>query len=111
MIKIDSIGRINLPKAMRERYGFNYGVSVNAIDTGEGILIKPAEGIYKIKESDMQVLREIVDYCKTLNVLSDDATATLSAICRETEVKCPSCNKNMYQKADLTYYCSSCSKE
>jgi bifunctional DNA-binding transcriptional regulator/antitoxin component of YhaV-PrlF toxin-antitoxin module len=111
MIKIDSIGRINLPKDMRKRYGFNYGVSVVAVDTGEGILIKPAEGIYKINESEMQILREIVDYCKTLNVLDDDASATLSTICRETEVPCPNCDKNMYQKADLTYYCSSCSKE
>ena len=99
MIKIDSIGRINIPKAMRERYGFKYGVSVVAIDTGEGVLIKPAEGVYKVKESDMQVLREIVDYCKTLNVLNDDAALKLSEICKETEVKCPKCNRILGGKA------------
>ena len=37
--KIDSLGRIVLPKEMREYYGIALGDSLNLIPTEEGILI------------------------------------------------------------------------
>lgn len=37
--KIDNLGRIVLPKEMREYYGISLGDSLNLIPTEEGILI------------------------------------------------------------------------
>ncbi len=41
-LKIDKAGRIILPKPVRERHGFSAGSDIEAQETPEGIMLKPA---------------------------------------------------------------------
>lgn len=40
-LDIDKVGRVVLPKAVRERYGVAHGGRVELVDTGQGMLLKP----------------------------------------------------------------------
>lgn len=42
-VSIDKAGRIVVPKAIRERYGFHAGTDVELEETGHGIVLNPAE--------------------------------------------------------------------
>ena len=46
--RVDNLGRICIPKAMRQLYGLSYDVEL--IVTGEGVLIRPVGGIYKQRD-------------------------------------------------------------
>ena len=40
-LKIDSAGRIVVPKPMRERLGFKAGTDIEIVETADGIVLKP----------------------------------------------------------------------
>ena len=42
-LRIDKSGRIVVPKALRERFGFKPGPELEALELPEGVLIKKAE--------------------------------------------------------------------
>jgi len=44
MRKVDNLGRIVIPKELRTKYGLFLGVDLVFEDSGDGILVKAAEG-------------------------------------------------------------------
>jgi AbrB family looped-hinge helix DNA binding protein len=40
-LDVDKVGRMVLPKALRERYGIGQGGRLEIVDTGLGVLLKP----------------------------------------------------------------------
>ncbi|MDQ2889255.1 MAG: AbrB/MazE/SpoVT family DNA-binding domain-containing protein [Gemmatimonadota bacterium] len=40
-VDVDKVGRLVLPRAIRERYGIPDGGRVEIVDTGQGVLLKP----------------------------------------------------------------------
>ena len=43
MRKVDKLGRIVIPQALRKKYGLTEGAAIEFIDIGEGITLKLAE--------------------------------------------------------------------
>jgi transcriptional pleiotropic regulator of transition state genes len=50
MRKVDKLGRIVIPKELREKYGLEEGASIDFQDFGEGILVKASANLCKICE-------------------------------------------------------------
>jgi AbrB family looped-hinge helix DNA binding protein len=40
-LDVDKVGRVVLPKEVRERYGIGQGGRLEIVDTGSGVLLKP----------------------------------------------------------------------
>ena len=48
MRKVDRLGRIVVPKELRKKYGLIEGASIEFLDIGDGITIKPSDPFCKI---------------------------------------------------------------
>ena len=48
MRKVDKVGRIVVPKELRKKYGLTEGVSIEFLDIGDGITVKPSDPLCKI---------------------------------------------------------------
>ena len=48
MRKVDKLGRIVIPRRLREKYGLTEGVSLEFIDVGDGVTVKPATHLCSI---------------------------------------------------------------
>ena len=48
MRKVDRLGRIVVPKELRKKYGLTEGASIEFLDIGDGITVKPSEPFCKI---------------------------------------------------------------
>ena len=46
--RIDKLGRIVIPLELRKKYGLNEGTSVDFVDEGEGVTVKPSDPFCKI---------------------------------------------------------------
>jgi AbrB family looped-hinge helix DNA binding protein len=47
--KLSSKGKVNIPKLLRSRYNWNTGQQLSVIDTGDGVLLRPAHSFKKTK--------------------------------------------------------------
>ena len=48
MRKVDNLGRIVIPKELRRKYGLIDGANISFEDSGDGILVRPSEGLCRI---------------------------------------------------------------
>lgn len=48
MKKVDKLGRIVIPRELREKYGLTEGAIIEFLDNGEGITVKVLEPICKM---------------------------------------------------------------
>ena len=48
MRKVDKLGRIVIPLELRQKYGLGEGVTIEFLDDGEGITVKPIESVCKV---------------------------------------------------------------
>ena len=48
MRKVDKLGRIVIPQELRKKYGLTQGASIEFIDVGEGVTVKPCDPLCKI---------------------------------------------------------------
>ena len=48
MRKVDKLGRIVIPLELRRKYGLDEGVTIEFLDDGEGITVKPIESVCKV---------------------------------------------------------------
>ena len=51
MKKVDKLGRIVIPSALREKYGLTEGSAIEFIDTGDGIAVQSSQSLCKICHS------------------------------------------------------------
>ena len=107
MKKIDSIGRVMLPKDMREDLNITENTNLK-LEVCEGYLkITPTECMYKISKADMLELRKIYIALKQSGLLDEHYIEVLSRITNESNVKCEKCNCNMFVD-DKSYRCYNC---
>lgn len=57
--KLSSKGQIIIPKTLRSRYNWNTGQKLFVIDTGDGILLKPANSFEK---TDLEEVAGLLKY-------------------------------------------------
>ena len=48
MRKVDKLGRIVIPLELRQKYGLSEGVTIEFLDGGDGITVKPFEFVCKL---------------------------------------------------------------
>ena len=55
MRRVDKLGRIVIPRNLREKYGLSEGVGIEFIDAGEGIIVKASEPICRICKGEISL--------------------------------------------------------
>ena len=48
MRKVDTLGRIVIPKELRMKYGLTEGADITFEDNGEGVLVKGCDGLCRL---------------------------------------------------------------
>ena len=51
MRRVDKLGRIVIPRELREKYGLTEGATIEFLDVGDGVTVKPSEPFCKICRS------------------------------------------------------------
>ena len=59
MKKVDKLGRIVIPKELRDKYGFTEGARIEIHDAGEGICVKPYDTLCRICRSRISADTEL----------------------------------------------------
>lgn len=110
MRKVDNIGRIGLPKELRERRGIKEGDIFDIIEQGNDIILRGVAPTYSITESQMELLRNIYMMAKETFIFEDDTLYALREICRFTDNTCVECGSELYIDATNRYVCPKCNK-
>lgn len=108
MKKLDTVGRITLPKEMRDRNNFKTDDLFEIYERGDEIILKPMKKNYTISESQMSIIRKLYSMLKDTDLLEDSELSTLKEICRITDSSCPTCGELLYISNDNTYKCMKC---
>lgn len=108
MRTLDSAGRICIPKDLRAAYNLTENTDIQIIDNGNGIILIPANRPYTITSSDMDALRRLYLMLNESGFLDSEYQEKLSKITRETDMKCQTCETNMFLTNENTYKCYKC---
>lgn len=108
MRSIDDVGRVCIPKNLREIYNLTGNTDLQITDNGNGILLSPAQKNYIISNENMKTLRKVYLMLKDSGFLDDEYKEKLSKITKETNVKCETCGENMFLTNDNVYECYKC---
>ena len=71
MRKVDRLGRIVIPQELRQKYGLTEGITIEFLDSGDGITVRASDSLCKI--------------CR--RKISDNATLPLCEACISEAVK------------------------
>jgi len=109
MRSLDGVGRVGLPKDIRERFGLKEGSIVN-IEEGDGyIKVIPAKiPDYKLTETNMDFLRKLYNNLKENNLVDENAITQLGKILKVTDNTCINCGANLFVTNDKKYECVKC---
>lgn len=109
MAKMDVLGRVGVPQALRKRYGINEAkTEVEITDNGDGILIKPKKDVYTLTAIDMKTIREVYIMLKEYNLLDSYNDEVLSRVTKKSESVCSKCGSNLFLNNDNTLKCYKC---
>ena len=108
MKKLDAIGRITLPKELRDRNGFKTDDMFEIYERGDEVILKPMKINYSINESQMLLLRKLYVMIKDTDILEESELITLKEICKCTDIVCPNCKEPLFLTSDNTYKCIKC---
>lgn len=108
MKQIDSLGRIVIPKELRERNGYKTNDLFEIYERGDEIILKPMKLNYSISDSQMLVLRKLFLMVKDIDLLEDSELNILKETCKCTDMTCPTCKEPLFINADNTYKCMKC---
>ena len=59
MRKVDRLGRIVIPLALREKYGLSEGTGIEFLDDGDGISIRASESLCRICHAEIQATSQL----------------------------------------------------
>lgn len=107
MTKIDYAGRLLIPKEIRNRLDMAEN-DYDFIEKDDEIVIRPIQRSYKISESEMEFLRDLLELSTSLGFIDDSQVQMLSEICKLTSSKCHKCDAYMYLDATGSYVCRNC---
>lgn len=105
---IDNVGRITLPKDVRDKYNLNPGANYNLIEEDSYIRLEPLNKLYSITNEDMKALRKLYLMLSDSDYLDDYYDTILSKITKRSEIKCDKCNNYLFLTSDNTYKCFKC---
>ena len=108
MRKIDSLGRVCIPKEIRNAYNIDQNTDLQILDNGNGIIILPSSRPFIISNNDMETLRKLYVMLKESGLIDDEYSHKLAKITKETDSKCATCGSNMFLTNDNTYKCYKC---
>ena len=108
MRRIDILGRLCIPKEIREKYKITENTDLQIIDNGDGIIIYPSSKPYTISQKDMETLRKLYLMLDESGFLDDDYKQKLAKITKESDSKCATCGNKMFLTNDNTYKCYKC---
>ena len=109
MRNIDSVGRISLPKNIRDKFGLKEGSALR-IEEGDGYIkvIPDKAPEYKIEEESMDFLRKLYNNLKENNLIEENALKRLGKIVGVTNNTCINCGANLFVTNDKKYECVKC---
>lgn len=108
MKKLDNIGRITLPKEIRDRNNFKPDDLFEIYENGSEIVLKPMKKNYNIDESQMNIIRKVYSMIKDTDLLEESELSILKETCKCTDLVCPTCKEPLYLSTDNTYKCVKC---
>ena len=108
MKKLDMLGRIVIPKELRDRNGYKTDDLFEIYERGDEIVLKPLKLNYSISESQMLVLRKLYMMVKDIDLLDESEIAILKEVCKCTDLHCPTCKEPLFLMTDNTYKCMKC---
>ena len=108
MQKVDTIGRVMIPKKLREKYNLEKGNGYILIETENGLLVSPEEESFKICKEDMSSLIKLYIMLKESGFLDSYYDEILSRITKRTDIKCDKCGEYLFLTTDNTYKCYKC---
>lgn len=108
MKKLDSVGRITLPKEMRDRNNFKTDDLFEIYERGDEIVLKALKKNYTVNELQMGILRKLYSMIKDTDILEESEITILKEVCGFTEISCPKCGEPLYLTSDNTYKCMKC---
>jgi len=108
MKKLDSIGRITIPKEIRIRNGYKTDDLFEIYERGDEVVLRAMKKNYTLNEMQMYIIRKLYNIVKDTDVLEESENTTLREICGFTDVACPNCGEPLYITADNSYKCMKC---
>lgn len=108
MKKLDNIGRLTIPKEIRERNGYKTNDLFEVYERGDEVVFKPVKTNYSVSELQMSTIRRLYNMVKDTDILEESELAILKETCKCTELKCPECGEPLFITSDNTYKCMKC---
>ena len=108
MKKLDAIGRITIPKEIRDRNNLKTDDLFEIYERGDEIVVKPMKMNYGIDETQMAVIRKLYSMIKDTDILNEEELTSLKEICKCTDLVCPNCNEPLFITSDNAYKCLKC---
>lgn len=111
MQKVDAVGRVMIPKNLREKFDLEKGNSYSIIETDKGLLVTSEKVKFNICEEDMKALRKLYIMLSNSGFLDSYYDEILSRITKRTDIKCDKCGEFLFLTTDNTYKCFKCGDE
>lgn len=111
MIRVDSVGRVLLPKKIRERYNLKENTELNVVEGNNELILQFAEKKYLVNELQMEVIRELYIIANDTMLLDDTKLKVLAEICGASNATCPNCGNPMFLTSEDSYKCIKCSEK
>lgn len=110
MTKLDSIGRLLIPKETRKRLDMDKK-EYEVIEKDEELIVRPVQKSYRLTENEMDFLRDVLNLTNPLGILDESQLQMFSDICRLTTSKCHKCDSYLYVNANGVYTCRKCKED
>lgn len=108
MQKIDSVGRITIPKNIRERYNLEKGTEYELLETDRGLVVSPKSTPFTIGEEDMKALRKLYIMLSNSGFIDEYYNEILSRVTKRTDMNCTECGEYLFLTSDNNYKCFNC---
>lgn len=108
MQKVDTNGRVGIPKNLRERLGITLDTTLEMYESDGAIVLKPKRDSYDITPLQLSVIRELYENIKGYGILDETKLNILRETARISDVICPECGSNMYVNSNKTFECPNC---
>lgn len=108
MKTMDSLGRLTIPKDIREKLNIKSDCAFQILAEEDYIKLVPAIKKHSISDDDMTTLRKLFIMLKNSGLLDNYYTEELARITKQSESKCSICGENMFLTTDNTFKCFNC---
>lgn len=109
MRNLDKVGRVVLPKEIRDKYNLKSGSAIKIEDSDGYIKIIPSKAPdYLISEENMDWLRKFYTNLKENNLVDENIINRFGKIIKVTDNTCINCGANLFITNDNKYECIKC---